>query len=107
MQWSGQGNYQLFAGKLWMRAWRVSLVGSPTKLCARWAKAEAMVSITTTDAPMAGARGTAVDRPLIEGGKIVKGHITTIRLITLRRRRAAESAAAAKKHLQLHSNLGS
>ncbi|EMT74486.1 hypothetical protein FOC4_g10000948 [Fusarium odoratissimum] len=93
-----------------MRAWRVSLVGSPTKLCARWAKAEAMISITTTDAPMAGAGGTAVemdDRPLVEGGKIVKGRITTTRRIALRRRRAAESAAAAEKHLQLHSNLGS
>lgn len=42
-----------------------SLVRTPTKLCARWAKAEAMISITTTDAPMAGAGGTAVVRQTI------------------------------------------
>jgi hypothetical protein len=47
------------------------------------------------------------DRPLVEGGKIVNGRITTTRRIALRIRRAAESAAAAEKHLQLHSNLGS
>ncbi|KAJ0150139.1 2,3-dihydroxybenzoate decarboxylase [Fusarium oxysporum f. sp. albedinis] len=92
-----------------IRAWRVSLVRTPTKLCARWAKAEAIISITTTDAPMAGAGGTAVemeDRPSVEGGKIVNGRITTTSRIALRRRTAAESAAAAEKYLQLYANLG-
>ncbi|EWZ02820.1 hypothetical protein FOYG_02043 [Fusarium oxysporum NRRL 32931] len=47
------------------------------------------------------------DRPSVEGGKIVNGRITTTSRIALRRRTAAQSAAAAEKHLQLYSKLGS